>query len=251
MGLPLTQADRSRAAELELQSFSYIVSHDLAASFRHISEFSRLLLGDLADTLTPSQSAHAMRVRMATENCQLMMEQLLAFSRIQQKPLCRISQDAGLTLRLPVLQLAATAAAAGADVEIEPLGEVIADHDLLALIFHHLLDNAIKFGRPGVNPKISVRPAHDQETWRVRICDNGPGVEPPYREKAFQMFHRLNAEGAYPGVGAGLAICRRIARLHGGELAFVDAAEGACLELALPRATVAGQLRPELQPVST
>jgi light-regulated signal transduction histidine kinase (bacteriophytochrome) len=49
------------------------------------------------------------------------------------------------------------------------------------------------------------------------------------------MFHRLHGEDAFPGVGAGLAICRRIARRHDGALAFLDRAEGACIELALPR----------------
>jgi signal transduction histidine kinase len=56
------------------------------------------------------------------------------------------------------------------------------------------------------------------------------------------MFQHLNGEEAYLGVGAGLAICRRIARRHGGEASFIDRAEGACFELALPHA--AGQAQP-------
>jgi light-regulated signal transduction histidine kinase (bacteriophytochrome) len=227
-------AGRLVAAEDELQSFSYIVSHDLAASFRHVSEFSRLLLGELGEGLSARQQAHATHVRAATDNCQAMMEQLLAYSRVQQKTLDKRWQDANTSLDLPILQFTAQAAAEGVDLQIEPLGEVCADAALLTLAFRLLMDNAFKFRRPDVPPRIAVRPAHDELMWRMQITDNGVGVDPGYREKAFQMFHRLNGEDEFPGVGAGLAICRRIARRHDGALTFLDRAEGARIELALP-----------------
>jgi light-regulated signal transduction histidine kinase (bacteriophytochrome) len=229
------QADAApTAAELELQAFSYIVSHDLAASFRHVAEFSRLLLGELSEGLTSRQRSHAAHVGAATAKCQMMMEQLLAFSRAQQKGLRAEPQDATLAMQLTLLRLAGKAR--GAEVSIGPLGEVVADPDLLAIAFHHLMDNALKFHRPGEGPHVSVEAVDDDDTWRMRITDNGLGVEPAYRDKVFEMFQRLNGEDAYPGVGAGLAICRRIARRHGGEVRFLDCAQGACVELALPRA---------------
>lgn len=228
--------DRVADAERELQDFSYIVSHDLAASCRHVAEFSRLLMGDLGEGLTGRQQAYAVRISMATDKCQAMMEQLLLFSRVQQTPLDRVCQDADPILQLARLQLAAEIAAAGAEISVGPLGEVYADPALLALTFRHLLDNAIKFRRPNTRPRIAVEATQDETVWRMRITDNGVAVEPAFRDKAFGMFQRLNGEGAYPGVGAGLAICRRIARRHGGDVRFLDCADGACIELALPRA---------------
>jgi len=134
------------------------------------------------------------------------------------------------------LQLAPAVAESGADVAIEPLGDVAADHALLGQAFQHLLDNAIKFRTPDVSPQVVVAPAHTDATWRVRVQDNGVGVAAGHREQAFRMFQRLNAEGVFPGVGAGLAISRRIARRHGGDVAFVDCdAPGACVELWLPQ----------------
>jgi signal transduction histidine kinase len=229
------EMSRSLAAERELQSFSYMISHDFAASLRHVSEFSRLLLGDLPGALTPRQESHAAHIRSATANCQQMMDELLAYSRVQQRALAMTRQDAMACLDLPLLQLAVQAEAIGAEVRVEPLGEVCADPELLALAVHHLLDNAIKFRRADVTPRIAIQAAHDAKFWRMHVVDNGLGIAPEYREKAFQMFSRLNGEGAYPGVGAGLAICRRIARRHGGEVTFLDSAEGACVELSLPR----------------
>jgi light-regulated signal transduction histidine kinase (bacteriophytochrome) len=230
---------RLAAVEQELQGFSYIVSHDLAASFRHVAEFSRLLGDDPDAGLSDRQHGHLAQIRAATDKCQLMMEQLLAFSRVQRSVLGRGRQDGTPTVRLAMLQLSAEIQEAGAEVSIAPLGEVYADMELLGLAAHHMLDNAIKFRRPNVPPRIAVEAVRDEVFWRLRVTDNGIGVDPAYRGKAFRMFHRLNAEGAYPGAGAGLAIIRRIARRHGGEAAFIDCAEGACIELALPRARTA------------
>jgi signal transduction histidine kinase len=217
---------RIEAAEQELQMFCYLVSHDLAASFRHVTEFSRLLVGD--------ETGYAEHVLTASVKCQLMLEQLLIYSRLQRKTLEKVDVDASALLRLPILQLTSQVRAAGGDVVVGPLGEVHADSELLLAAVKHLLDNALKFRRPGVAPRISIRAAHDPWFWRIQVSDNGPGIEPAYREKAFQMFQRLGGE-AQPGIGVGLAICRRIARRHGGEVRCLDTPEGCCVELALPR----------------
>jgi signal transduction histidine kinase len=193
----------------------------------------RLLLGELGEDLTGRQRGHAERIRTAADKSQLMMEQLLAFSRMQQKTLKRGLQDPMSALRIAMLQLALVEGA-GVSVSVEPLGQVYADPELLALAFHHLLDNAGKFHTPNAHRRIVVQPAHDEQVWRMRVTDNGLGVEPAYRDKAFRMFQRLNGENAYAGIGAGLAMCRRVARRHGGDVRFLDCAEGACVELALP-----------------
>jgi signal transduction histidine kinase len=82
----------------------------------------------------------------------------------------------------------------------------------------------------------------------VRIADNGQGIAPEHRERVFGMFQHLNGEESYLGVGAGLAICRRIARRHGGEARFIDRAEGACFELALPYAPRPAQSHRQTRP---
>jgi light-regulated signal transduction histidine kinase (bacteriophytochrome) len=227
-------SSRPSTTEEELQSFSYMVSHDLAASIRHLTEFSRMLVGEVGEGLTDRQRRHADQIRAAGDNCTTMLEQLLIFSRVQQSPLAKVIQDANATLHLPMLLLAAQTEAAGANITVEPLGEVYADKELLATAFVRLIDNAVKFGCPGVHPRVVVRAAHDKEFWRMQISDNGLGVEPAYREAAFRMFRRLQGTNAYSGVGAGLAICRRIARLHGGDAVFLDCDQGACVELSLP-----------------
>ena len=243
MHLRATHGRRPRLAfqalEQELHDFSYIVSHDLAASLRHVSEFSRLLLGDIEAGLSQRQQVYADNIQRANANCQAMIEQLLVYSRTQQRPLSITRQAATATVQFALLKLAEPMDACGADVRIEALGEVEADHGLLGQAFQNLLDNAIKFHAAGARPKVEVTPDHNEAFWRVRVRDNGIGIDPDHHEKAFRMFQRLNAEGAFPGVGAGLAIARRIARRHGGDVAFTDCeGPGACVELRLPHARV-------------
>ena len=232
---PRPNPERAASVEQELADFSYIVSHDGEAAVRHITAFSRLLIDDFEGELTERQEAYAGHVQAAGARCQAMMEQLLVFSRVQRKALEPVLRDATPTMQLALLELVTEGRTIDADITLEPLGDVLADPQLLTVVFHRLVDNALKFGRPGVRPRVDIRPAHDEQTWRVRITDNGVGVPASNREKVFGMFHRLHGEERYPGVGAGLAICRRIARRHGGEIRFVNQDEGACVELALPR----------------
>src|SRR6202012_5950635 len=105
---------------------------------------------DIGDGLSGRRLDYAERIRVASSHCQLMTEQLLVFSRVQQKSLERERLDATPLFRLALLQLPDPLRAAGAEVSIEPLGVIHADRDLVGLAFRHLLDNAVKFRRPEV-----------------------------------------------------------------------------------------------------
>jgi len=223
------------AAESELQTLSYVVAHDLSASIRYMTSFSRLLAAEFGDDLTKKQQLYADQLETAGVHCAALLEQLLVYSQVQSRSLVRMLRDPTPAIRLHALRLAAGAASEGAEISVAPLGPVYADADLISQAVAAVLDNAIKFRRPGVAPRVVVEPAHDDAYWRICVRDNGIGVDPRYREVAFSMFRRLNRADAYPGVGAGLAVCRRIARRHGGEANFLDCREGACLEFAIPQ----------------
>jgi light-regulated signal transduction histidine kinase (bacteriophytochrome) len=223
------------AVEHELQTLSYVVAHDLSASVRYMTSFSRLLAAELGGDLTKKQQLYADQLENVGVQCAALLEQLSVYSQVQGRSLAKSLHDPTPAIRLQAPRQVTGATLEGAEISVEPLGLVYADADLLLQAVAALLDNAIKFRRPGVAPRVIVEPAHDDAYWRIRVRDNGIGVEARYREAAFSMFRRLNRADAYPGVGAGLAICRRIARRHSGEAKFVDCSEGACLELTIPQ----------------
>jgi signal transduction histidine kinase len=225
--------------ERELQSFSYTVAHDLAGDFRHVSEFSRLLLAETSRSGGARQRRYAEVVRAAAARCQRTLDQLLTYSRVQQAPLEPTHHDATPILRVLIAR-AAEQQTSPAEVLIEPLGEVYADPKLLSLAFACLVGNAARARRPGAPLRIVVRTAHDAETWRMRISDNAPALDLGRRESAFQVLERQPGDGAFAGTAGGLAICRRIARRHGGDAGFLNTDDGACVQLSLPRATSTG-----------
>jgi signal transduction histidine kinase len=222
------------SVEKELGEFSYIVSHDLATSCRHLAQFSQLLLKDLGPLLTEPQRNYAKHIQAAGEKCQAMMEQLLVFSRIQSRELNARPHDVGAVIDAARLQLGEKIRASGAEIAVDGAGVVIGDADLLTQLFRELIDNAIRFAKPDekCSVKISIRKEHGR--FFARVADNGIGLADDLREKAFRMFWQRKPNGLASGIGAGLAICRRVARRHGGDIRFVDHDDGCCLEIDLP-----------------
>jgi signal transduction histidine kinase len=100
-------------------------------------------------------------------------------------------------------------------------------------MFRELVDNAIKFRSPDRPCRVQVTAAQEGDHWIARVSDNGIGLNPEFQDKAFRMFWQLNGEKT-AGVGAGLAICRRIARRHNGDIRFASTNEGTRVELVLP-----------------
>lgn len=229
--------------EEELREFSYIVSHDLAASIRHLSQFSRLLVKELRGDLTDNQRLYAAHIERAAQRCQTMMERLLTFSRVQQKYLTLAQHDGNRLMESALLQLSEGIATVKPTITVAPLGMLKVDGELMVIALKEAIDNAIKFRPRDHVPTIKVEPAINGDAWALRVFDDGIGIPVEQSEKAFRMFSQLNGEH-YPGVGAGLAICQRILRRHGGDASFLPGDGGTCLELSFPKSVhVSGGLQ--------
>ncbi len=125
----------------------------------------------------------------------------------------------------------------GARIEIAPaMPPVVADRLRIGEVLRNLLENAIKFyAGPGA-PEIDVAATKRGDLVEVRLCDNGPGIEPRYHEKVFELFDRL--DDSVPGTGIGLALVRRIVELHAGRI-WIETPEngqGSCFCFTLPAA---------------
>lgn len=221
-------------AELEL--FASVVSHDLRAPLTSIGGCAELLRELLADRLDVESAGFLNDIRDAVSHMGRLIQSLLVYSRVGKGGLTLSECDANHVLAAVLVDLRATISAARAQVTFAPLPIVRADERLLAQLFQNLIENGIKYHGPA-EPALQVAASADAESWVFSIADNGIGIDPRHFERIFQVFQRLHDdESQYPGVGVGLATCKKIVDRHGGRI-WVDSTPGtgSVFRFSLPR----------------
>jgi len=231
-GLEQRVAERTRqleAANRELESFAYAVSHDLRAPLRSLSGFSQILQESAAD-LDDKSRHYLTRIQEASQHMSSLIEDLLGLSRISRAEFNARALD--------LSEICAQAAAAvreryaGREVEltIAPGMQVTGDARLLRIALENLLDNAWKYTAHAAPARVSV--GVRQETRGDDRCpvyfvgDNGVGFDMSYAGKLFVPFQRLHADAEFPGSGIGLVTVQRIIARHGGRI-WAEARVGA------------------------
>lgn len=223
--LRATELELARhARELErsnrdLEVFASVASHDLQEPLRKLRMFGDRLKQRLPALSDPEAAQLVERMNGAAERLQTLIEELLQYSRVasEVRPLARV--DLNVLARQAVEELSGAVERTGARIEVEALPSIPADAARMRQVFSNLISNALKFARPGVPPRVTIRaqPAGD-ELWAVRVEDNGIGFDQRYAERIFGLFQRLHGRAEYPGSGIGLAICRRVVEHHGGTI---------------------------------
>jgi chemotaxis family two-component system sensor kinase Cph1 len=165
---------------------------------------------------------------------QVLIQDLLAFSRVGRKESAGESVDCELIMKDVLQTLASSIQESGAVVTYANLPAVWADRTQMAQVFQNLIGNAIKFR--GKEPSlISVQAEKSDQQWLFTVRDNGIGIAPEDAENIFVVFQRLHARTEYPGNGIGLAICKKIIERYGGRI-WVEsqAGSGSVFKFSLP-----------------
>ena len=222
----LEERVRHRTVELEssnkeLESFSYSVSHDLAAPLRSIDGFSQILLEDYGQRLDDTARGYLQRMRRAAQHMAALIDALLMLSRTARLELHRQEVDLGEIATGILANL--REAEPDRRVEIFIAGNAVAqgDQQLLHIALQNLLQNAWKFTRKQATARIEfdVLPPSDGENKSVYfVRDDGVGFEMAYLSQLFKPFQRLHRPDEFEGTGIGLATVQRIIRRHGGKI---------------------------------
>ncbi len=242
----LEQRVQQRTAELtavnkEMETFTYSVSHDLKAPLRGIDGYSRLLLEEHAAELNDEGRLFLGNVRHGVEQMNQLIEDLLAYSRMERRNLNGIPLDLAEQVTRVLAERRDDIAAHGMVVEVnmEAALEGItarADPAGLALVLRNLIDNALKFSRDSQPPRLTLDATADKETVTLKISDNGIGFDMQYHDRIFEIFQRLQRAEDYPGTGVGLAIVRKAMQRMGGRVWAESApGQGATFYLELPQ----------------
>ncbi|VUD58879.1 Phytochrome-like protein cph1 [Thalassocella blandensis] len=207
----------------ELQNFAFVASHDLQEPLRKIRAFGARLQQTCSDELGEKGVDYINRMFSASERMSVLIDDLLAFSRVftQQKPYEEI--DLALLVDEVVDDLEIAINETEAQIDIDSLPSISGDAGQMRRLFQNLISNALKFRHPDRNPHIQIlcattTPEDDDAYHTIRIKDNGIGFEQKFSEKIFTLFQRLHGRDEYGGTGLGLAICRRIVERHGGSI---------------------------------
>jgi chemotaxis family two-component system sensor kinase Cph1 len=211
-------------SNLELQEFSAIAYHDLQEPLRSIGSFVQLLERKYGNRLDQEAREYIGFAVQGVFRMKQLFSDFLAYTAQKRESDWTANLNLGQLLERVREQLHDAIAASGACIEIEPLPPVTGNEQQLALLFQHLIDNAIKF-RGEAPPRIRITGRTDGDSLRISVSDNGIGIEPEYRDRIFRIFERLHYEDRYPGTGIGLAICKKIVGLHDGRI-WVESAVG-------------------------
>ncbi len=224
------------AANEEMESFSYSVSHDLKTPVRAIQGFSRMLMKEHTDKL----DAEALRLlQVITTNTKLMhhlIDDLLALSRLGRLQIRKSVVNLTALVRQVFEQLRAEAPQRDLQLTLGDLPPGLGDQSLLFQVIQNLLGNAIKYTRKKKPAAIEVGGKEEKQETVYYIKDNGVGFDERYLSNLFRPFQRLHGIEEYEGSGVGLAIVKRIIQRHGGRVwAHGKVNEGATFFFALPK----------------
>lgn len=239
-----------RQSNVKLEEFAHAASHDLKEPIRKISVFSDRLKSSLSSRMTEEENGIFDRMQNATERMALLVDDLLSYSHVNLKPVETEDVDLNKKITAVLADLELQVEDKKASITVGKLPVVKGYRRQLQQLFQNLISNALKYGKPGERPEITITssvisgadaplvlPATDREKafYLVEVADNGIGFDPKYAESIFQLFQRLHGRSEYSGTGIGLSIARKVADNHKGFLwAKGEPGKGATFFVMLP-----------------
>ncbi len=236
----LQNIDKLEAANRDLDRFAFMASHDLQEPLRKIRTFGDRLASKYKDMIDEDGKKYFERMQKAAHRMQLLIQDILTFSKISTREKEFIECDLNAILNDVLNELESSMKEKNAMIDISILPSLHANPVLMRPLFFNLISNALKYSRPDAIPHIRVRTDKDEQLEGARYCriffeDNGIGFDQRYSEQIFRMFTRLHQDKNIEGTGIGLALCKKIVEEHNG---FITARskinEGSTFIVSLP-----------------
>jgi len=226
---------RIQAANKEMESFAYSVSHDLRAPLRHVDGYVNILMEE-APALSDQNRRYMTKISDSARQMGVLIDNLLAFSGMGRATLQPAWVETDAVVAEAREELAPEAKGRTIEWQIDPLPKVYVDRSLYKQVWMNLLGNALKYTRKREQAVIAVRCKENGADYEFSVRDNGAGFDMQYVGKLFGIFQRLHLKDEFEGTGIGLANVRRIVSRHGGNTwAEGELGKGATFFFTLPK----------------
>jgi len=230
-----TRTAELAAANEDLESFSYSVSHDLRTPLRVASNYAGILDQEFASEWDPAARQLLERIVASNSRMNVLIDELLRFSRLGRKQIVKQRVDMHAVAQRVVDLIQAGSIDRHVDWQVGSMPEASADPVLIEQVFSNLVGNALKYSSKQDRPRIELGFDDDGGQPSYFVSDNGVGFPMSQADRLFGVFERLHREDEFEGNGIGLATVHRILTKHGGRIwADSDVGDGATFRFQLP-----------------
>lgn len=228
-----------RAAHEEMESFVYTVSHDLRTPIISQVSFAKILQEDYSDALDEEGKRYLRHVREGGEKLSEIVQNLLILSRAGMSLGHLETIDFSKLIKDVLHEMASILEDRGVECEITGGSvQITCDPERFSTVITNFVSNAVSYMGEQPNPRIEIGVNENKEEFQLYVRDNGIGIDPKYHEKIFELFQTLDSAH---GTGVGLALVKKIIKIHGGRV-WVESAvdEGSTFYFTLPKQLVRG-----------
>lgn len=230
-----------KAANHELEAFSYAVAHDLRSPLRAMIGFSEALQEECAEMVNADAKDYLGEIIKASKRMGQLIDGLLALSRSTQGTVSRERIDMSALVENIRTEYERVDSGRKVQWEIEPDLVAWGDPRMIEMALRNLIDNACKYAGRVAVPRIRFYSQIESGVRSFCIADNGAGFDMAHANRLFKPFQRLHRQDEFAGIGIGLATVKRIVQRHGGTIDAISApGRGATFYFTLGKSLVTG-----------
>lgn len=243
-----TANNQLQKSNAELAQFAYIASHDLQEPLRKISMFTQLLESRIGNDLDEQSKKHLNKISTSAVRMNTLIKDVLSYSELMKDSEEFVEVDLNQIIENTLVDFELLIEQKNVSIQYHSLPTLEAIPLQMAQLFGNLISNSLKFSRADVEPVISITSSiltsEEKQLaaldltikyYKITVKDNGIGLKREHTEQIFNIFQRLHRKADYEGTGIGLAMCKKIALNHHGDLNANESSEnGAVFNVILP-----------------